>query len=115
MVPPRWFTIAVSPRSVFYQSPMKIVEYMAMTKPVVAPAKGNIRDLVGQESEGLLFEEDDVDSLRGALDRLIRDPELRRKLGSQARQRVEQRHTWIHNARRVLELHERHARTAVGE
>jgi glycosyltransferase involved in cell wall biosynthesis len=102
------FDIAVSPRNVFYQSPMKIVEYMAMGKAVLAPDTKNIHDLMGPDREGLVFKPDDADSLREALRRVIDDPELRMRLGAAARSRVERRHTWLGNARRVLELFEQH-------
>ena len=98
------FDIAVSPRSVFYQSPMKILEYMAMGKAVLAPDTKNIHDLMGPDREGLVFQPDDPDSLREALRRLIHDPGLRARLGAAARRRVELRHTWLGNARRVLQL-----------
>ena len=98
--------VAVSPRSVFYQSPMKIVEYMAMRKAVVAPDKGNIRDLIdGEAEEGLLIPEEDPEALQAALARLVGDGELRRRLGAAARQKVERKLNWVDNARRVLEMH----------
>lgn len=98
------FEIAVSPRSVFYQSPMKLLEYMAMGKPVVASDTENIRDLIEAGREGILFSPDDPVALREALDRLVRDAPLRAALGTAARLRVERRHTWLGNARRVLEI-----------
>jgi glycosyltransferase involved in cell wall biosynthesis len=96
------FDIAVSPRSVFYQSPMKILEYMAMKCAVVAPDTENIRDLVIPEREALLFRPDDLASLREALSRLTGDPALRARLGDEARRGVEHRRTWLGNARHVL-------------
>jgi glycosyltransferase involved in cell wall biosynthesis len=96
------FDIAVSPRSVFYQSPMKILEYMAMKCAVVAPDAENIRDLVEPDREALLFRPDDLASLRDALNRLTGDPALRARLGEEARRGVEHRHTWLGNAQHVL-------------
>ena len=98
------FDIAVSPRSVFYQSPMKILEYIAMGKAVLAPDTKNIHDLMEPDREGLVFQPDDPDSLREALRRLIHDPGLRASLGAAARRRIELRHTWLGNARQVLQL-----------
>jgi glycosyltransferase involved in cell wall biosynthesis len=96
------FDIAVSPRSVFYQSPMKILEYMAMKCAVVAPDTENIRDLVVPDREALLFRPDDLASLREALSRLTGDPALRARLGDDARRGVENRRTWLGNARHVV-------------
>ena len=108
------FDIGVSPRSVFYQSPMKILEYMAMEKPVVASDSGNVRDLVDDGVEGLLFRSEDAGTMREAIDRLARDPELRARLGRRGRERVERRHTWLGNARRVLELLHARQRSGLG-
>src|SRR5690606_27613788 len=38
--------VAVSPRATFYASPMKVLEYMAMGKAIVAPAMDNLRDIL---------------------------------------------------------------------
>lgn len=106
------FDVGVSPRTTFYQSPMKLVEYMAMAKPVVAPDSENVRDLVEPGSEGLLFPPDDPEGLRSALARLAADEQLRLRLGARARARVERRHTWESNALAVLALYEKWARAA---
>ena len=98
------FDIAVTPNSVFYQSPMKLLEYMAMAKAVVAPNMENVRDLIEPGREGILFTPDDPVSLREALELLARDPALRARLGSAARERVEHQHSWLHNASRVVEM-----------
>ncbi len=84
-----------------YASPMKLLEYMAMGKPVVAPDLPNIRDVMADRSEGLLFEPGNAASLAAALQALA-DPEARRRLGACGRTRVENDRNWLANARRVL-------------
>ena len=94
--------VAVVPHSNAHGSPMKVLEYMAAGKAVVAPACEPICEVVRDGETGLLFEPLDADSLAGALLRLVRDPQLRRRLGEGARRHVLASHTWTKNAEAVL-------------
>jgi glycosyltransferase involved in cell wall biosynthesis len=96
--------IAVSPLSTFYASPMKIIEYMAMGKALVAPDTGNIRDIVTHEEDGLLFCPQKVDDLARKLLLLIEDCYLRNRLGFNARIKIESRYTWQQNAKHVVSI-----------
>ena len=64
-------------------SPMKLLEYMAMAKVVVAPSLDNVKDVVDDERTGLLFAPGDVEALAAALERLAGDASLRLRLGAQ--------------------------------
>ena len=96
--------IAVSPRATFYASPMKILEYMAMGKPVIAPDMENIRDIITHQKDGVLFRPEDSDKLAEGLRSLIADVTLRSRLGLVARKKIETERTWEHNARAVIDL-----------
>jgi glycosyltransferase involved in cell wall biosynthesis len=65
-------------------------EAMAYGRPVVASAVGGLLDLVVDGETGLLVPAGDVRALRGALERLLDDAELRRRLGAAARERARQ-------------------------
>jgi glycosyltransferase involved in cell wall biosynthesis len=99
--------IAVSPLSTFYASPMKIIEYMAMGKALVAPNTPNIRDIVTHEEDGLLFRPQKVDDLTEKLLVLIRYCDLRTRLGLKARTKIESRYTWLQNAKHVVNFMEK--------
>lgn len=86
--------IAVMPHSNDYGSPMKIFEYMALAKPVVAPDFGPLRDAINHGRDGLLFTPEDPGELTRALSSLVRDPEQRQAMGHMARLRVEKDHNW---------------------
>jgi glycosyltransferase involved in cell wall biosynthesis len=72
---------------------MAILEALAAGLPVVACDDGGVADLVTHESNGLLAKAGAADELAAHLDRLIGDPDLRRRMGSQAAARVAERHS----------------------
>jgi colanic acid/amylovoran biosynthesis glycosyltransferase len=74
--------------------PLCVLEAMAHGKPVVASAVGGIPELVEDGVTGLLVEPGDVAGLRAAIERLLADPMLRRRLGRAARARVAERCSW---------------------
>ncbi|HET7759765.1 MAG TPA: glycosyltransferase, partial [Gaiellaceae bacterium] len=66
-------------------------EAMAYARPVVASAVGGLLDLVVDGETGVLVPPSDVPALREALERLLGDPDLRRRLGEAGRTRVQER------------------------
>jgi glycosyltransferase involved in cell wall biosynthesis len=70
------------------------LEAMAHARPVVATDVGGLRDLVVDGETGLVVRPRDPQGLRRALDRLLADPELRRRLGAAGRERARQRFSW---------------------
>ncbi|TWU54499.1 Mannosylfructose-phosphate synthase [Rubripirellula tenax] len=101
------FDIAVSPRATFYASPMKILESMAMGTPIVAADTENIRDLISDGHDGLLFQPEDSDSLAKAIQRLAEDRELASTLGRNSRTKVEEERNWLSIAKEVASHFER--------
>ncbi len=69
-------------------------EAMAYGRPVVASAVGGLLDLVVDGETGLLVPPRDAAALRAALERLLADQALRRRLGEAARERVRERFSW---------------------
>lgn len=98
------FDAAVSPRATFYASPMKVIEYMALGKPVVVPSTPNFLDIIDDRSEGIMFQQGNVVSLEQTLARLCRETDIRYELGIRARKKVEQRLNWRWNANEVCRL-----------
>jgi glycosyltransferase involved in cell wall biosynthesis len=64
------------------------VEAMAAGLPVVAADAGAAPELVAPEETGLLVQPGDADGLAAALDRLLREDDLRRRLGEEGRRRA---------------------------
>jgi glycosyltransferase involved in cell wall biosynthesis len=89
----------------FFGSPTKLFEYMAMGKAIVASRLGQIGEVLEDEQTALLVEPGNVDQLAAAIRQLSRSPQLRERLGAAARKAAVERHTWKHNARRVIDAY----------
>lgn len=87
----------------FYFSPLKVVEYAAAGRPIVASDIGQIRELLADGASALLVPPGDPGALSRALERLAGDRALRERLGRGARAAVRGR-TWDDVADRVLAL-----------
>jgi glycosyltransferase involved in cell wall biosynthesis len=91
----------------FYFSPLKVFEYMAAGRPVVASRAGQISALIEHGRSGLLVEPGDPEALAGALLRVAANPQEAARMGREARRRVVEEHTWERNAQRVAAAFER--------
>ncbi len=102
------FDVAVAPYrkvELFYNSPMKIHEYLAMGKPVLAPRMGQNGELIQHGENGLLYEPDDAEGMLAHLRHLIQDANLRARLGQAARVRSHETvWSWERNAAAILEV-----------
>lgn len=74
------------------QVPAKVFDAMAMARPVVATAVGDLAEIL--EGCGLLVKSGDSAALRDSLRRVLTDAELAGRLGAAARQRAIQRYSW---------------------
>ncbi|HEY0837002.1 MAG TPA: glycosyltransferase family 4 protein [Azospirillum sp.] len=99
------FDVALQPAVTAYASPLKLFEYMQMGRAVVAPDTPNIREVLRDGDNALLFDPTDPAAFALAVRRLCRDGDLRVRLGARARATVAERPlTWDGNARRVAAL-----------
>lgn len=96
------FDIALQPRAVPYASPLKIFDYMAAGRAIVAPDQPNIREILTDGHTALLFDPARPAELWRAVLRLAADPALRVRLGAAARAEVDRcGYTWARNAARL--------------
>lgn len=111
------FDIALQPAAVAYASPLKVFEYMAAGRAIVAPRQPNLCEVLEDGRTALLFDPGRQGAMWEAVLRLAMDPALRASIGAAAREDVLRRDlTWDGNARRVVELAEteRRRRAATG-
>jgi glycosyltransferase involved in cell wall biosynthesis len=88
----------------FYFSPLKIFEYMAAGRAIVAAAIGQVSDVIDDGATGLLYPPGDVAALLASLLHLRADGPARERLGRAARQVAVRRHGWDSVVARVLAL-----------
>lgn len=75
-------------------SPMKLCEYMACEKPVVAAALPGL-ELVEKAEAGVLVEPDDHEALAEAINTLLGDANLRKRMGRNGREYVVSHRSWL--------------------
>ena len=108
------FDIALEPSAVAYASPLKLIEYMAMGKAIIAPDQPNIRELIDDGRTGILVRGEDDIALADAMVSLSTNTELRHSLGRMAACEVCKRGlTWAANAERVEALADRLVRSGL--
>lgn len=88
-------------------SPMKMFEYMASGRPIVASNLPSVREVLN-ESSAVLVSPDDPGALADGLRTLAKDPMLAERLGARARRDVE-RYTWDNRAKAVSDFISSHA------
>lgn len=86
------------------KSPLKIVEYMAMGKAIVASEVGEIKRMLG--GAGILVEPGNAQLLAQGIINFLREDSLRYKLGRRARKSVEDVYNWTITARSLLKAYE---------
>jgi glycosyltransferase involved in cell wall biosynthesis len=85
----------------FYYSPLKLYEYMAAGRPVVASRIGQVAEVVRDGATGLLYEPGDGAELVRCLRRLRGDERLRAELAGNARIACAE-NSWSRSAARVV-------------
>ncbi|MGI9405119.1 MAG: glycosyltransferase family 4 protein [Hyphomicrobiaceae bacterium] len=86
-----------------YFSPLKVFEYMAVGRPIVASNIGQVGELIEDGCNGILTKPGDPESLAAALRNLLVDKTLASTLGANAAVSAQQ-FTWAKNAARVEAL-----------
>jgi glycosyltransferase involved in cell wall biosynthesis len=102
--------VAVAPYDAspdFYFSPLKLFEYMAAGRPVVAAGIGQIVECLRDGETGLLYSPGDIAALAQRIGRLVDEPAFARQLGEAARAEAIANRGWERNARIVTGLIDR--------
>jgi len=95
-------------------SPLKLYEYMAAGKAIVASASGQITQVIEDGVDGILVPPGSIPFLTERLLELLRDAKLRLELGRRARQKAIEQHSWDNYIRKLETVYrgvlERHSR-----
>lgn len=82
-----------------------LLEAMAASKAIVASNNGGYASVISRDVDGLLVSPGNTRSLAGAIDLLIKNEGLRKKLGTNGRSKAEE-YSWDKVARRVMNYYE---------
>ena len=105
------FDIALLPKVVDYASPLKLFEYMALGKAIVAPDQPNIREVLTANVDAVLFDPSQPQEMANAIARLAADAASRAQIGRAAQTTIDaRRFTWRANAERITALAQRPSR-----
>jgi glycosyltransferase involved in cell wall biosynthesis len=86
-----------------YLSPMKLYEYMAMAKPVIASAFEDAQRLVSEGNTGFLFQPGNKDDLKRALSEAYQKREKLPEMGQLARTEIVNHHSWTARVQALVE------------
>lgn len=86
--------------------PNVLLEAMSMSVPVVSTRVAGVPTLLQEGENGLLVEPGRVDELASAMDRLLADGSLRRRIGEAGRRTIECNHGFRRRMDRIREIYE---------
>jgi glycosyltransferase involved in cell wall biosynthesis len=86
-------------------TPLKLFEYMAAGKAIVATALNEAAEVIQHGHNGLLIEPGDVHKFAEATLNLINNPEECSRLGHNAREQAVKQYSWEHYTRRLEEIY----------
>ncbi|KGP02095.1 hypothetical protein JT27_07195 [Alcaligenes faecalis] len=85
-------------------SPMKPLEALAMEKAVVVSSVRAMAEMIEDYKTGLIFEKGNIKDLSEKLEILIKDEDLRRKIGKNGREWVGNERTWVKTSAKAKEV-----------
>lgn len=86
----------------FFGSPTKIFEYMAIGRPIVASALGQLSEVLEDGRTARLVAPDDPQALADGIAHVLALPDRGASLGNAARKEARTHHTWDMRVRRIL-------------
>ena len=87
--------------------PNVVLEAMALSVPVLCTTVAGVPDLVTDGENGMLVMPGEDSAFDGPLTRLLKDSELRRRLGDAGRQTVVEEYSFARRMERVKEIYDR--------
>ena len=86
------------------ETPLKVVEYMALGKPVVM-SRISEENVLTWGNGGLLVTPGDVSELTSSLISLIEDEKLRNSLGENGRRFIEKEYSWQKITKKLISIY----------
>ena len=87
--------------------PIKVLEYMAAGRPLIASNMPIVRELVREDVDALLFSPNDPDDLARQVLALLNDVELSKRLAESASERALTKFTWHESQKKLVKVYEK--------
>jgi glycosyltransferase involved in cell wall biosynthesis len=87
--------------------PIKVLEYMASSRPLIASNMPIVRELVREDVDALLFSPNDPDDLARQVVTLLNDFELSKQLSDSATERALSKFTWHESQKKLLKVYDK--------
>jgi glycosyltransferase involved in cell wall biosynthesis len=87
--------------------PIKVLEYMAAARPLLASNMPIVRELVREDMDGLLFSPNDPEDLARQAIALLNDFELSKRLAQSASERALTKFTWHESQKKLGKVYEK--------
>jgi glycosyltransferase involved in cell wall biosynthesis len=87
--------------------PIKVLEYMASSRPLVASNMPIVRELVREDVDALLFSPNDPEDLARQVLALLNDIELSKRLSESATERALTKFTWHEAQKKLVRVYEK--------
>ncbi|MCK5742960.1 MAG: glycosyltransferase family 4 protein [Chlorobi bacterium] len=91
--------------SEFFNSPIKLFEYLAMGKPIIATDVGQQSDVIQHNVNGLLCPERDPKALADGVIEIYKNKDLADRLSKEARKTAVEKYNWKFNAQRIVDAY----------
>ena len=88
----------------FHYSPLKLREYLALGRAVIAPRAGNLPLLFKDGIDLLFYEPGNPNDLAHKINTLLDDSKLNYAIQNNARELFKREGTWVHELKKVCEL-----------
>jgi len=86
--------------------PIKVIEYMACARPIVAANLPVVRELVRDDVDALLFTPDDPADLARCVLAVLNDASLAQRLAGSAAKRAKDKFSWREAQKKLIKVHE---------
>ena len=85
-------------------SPLKLFEYLACSRPVIASRVDGVKEVIEEGRCGYLFEAGDAQELAKRIIQSYQEHEALQEMGLRGRRLVEEKYTWEATAERIVEV-----------
>ncbi len=96
--------ITIIPSTDVYMSPIKIFEYMAMKKPIIAPDTGSVKEVIDDGYNGILIKPGNKCAIHDKIIYLCKNRNLAKRISQNAYLSVLKNHTWKKNGEKIIDI-----------